>query len=159
MKIFRSIRYIYLQIKGYLVFGRWVGIHGDFTVVNPANVTIGDQCGVNHGVFILGHNQIEIGNGVVLSARVMLIDSGLQLDGFAYEECPPHIAGYVKIRDGAWIGAGAIVLAGVTIGRKSVVGAGSVVTRDVDDYAVVAGIPARQIGRTDSKVISEDTAN
>lgn len=149
MKIFSFIRHVILQLKGYFVFGHRVGILGNFTVINPSNVRIGKNCGINHDVFILGHHCIEIGDGVVLSARVMLIDSGLNLDNFANQEFPPHFASFVKIEDGAWIGAGAIILPGVTIGKKSVVGAGSVVTRDVPDFAIVAGNPARQIGRSD----------
>jgi acetyltransferase-like isoleucine patch superfamily enzyme len=149
MNPFRKLAHAWLQIKGRIVFGKRVGILGDFTVVNPANVTIGDHCGINHGVFILGHERIEIGSHVVLSARVMLIDTGLEVAGFANTEFPAHTSGPIRIEDGAWIGAGAIVLPGVTIGKKSVVGAGSIVTRDVPPYSVVVGNPARVIGRTD----------
>lgn len=51
----------------------------------------------------------------------------------------------IRVLDGAWIGAGAIILSGVTVGRESMVGAGSVVTKDVPDYSVLAGNPARLI--------------
>jgi len=51
----------------------------------------------------------------------------------------------VHIKTGAWIGYGAIILQGVTIGRNSVVAAGAVVTKDVPDYTVVGGIPAKTI--------------
>ncbi|MCG2727647.1 MAG: hypothetical protein L6244_03230 [Candidatus Methanoperedenaceae archaeon] len=53
----------------------------------------------------------------------------------------------VIIKDNAYIGAGAIVLAGVTVGENAIVGAGAVVTKDVEANAVVAGVPARVIGR------------
>jgi acetyltransferase-like isoleucine patch superfamily enzyme len=52
----------------------------------------------------------------------------------------------IVIEDDVWIGYRAIVLKGVTVGRGSVVGAGSVVTRDVPRYAIVAGVPARKVG-------------
>lgn len=149
MNLLRYIRHIGLQLWGLFVFGRRVGILGPFTVVNPRNVRIGSDCGINHNVFILGHSKVVIGNGVVLSAGAMLIDSGLHLDGFAKADLPAHFDSYVIIEDGAWIGAGAIILPGVTVGTKSVVGAGSVVTRDVPPYSVVTGNPARPIGRTD----------
>lgn len=122
---------------------------GNFTVINPKNVSIGHSCGINHGVFILGNHRVEIGDRVVLSTRVMLIDAGLSLAEFAKREFPSHVYGSIRIHDGAWIGAGAIVLPGVTIGKKAVVGAGSVVTKDVAAFAIVAGNPARMIGRTD----------
>ena len=51
----------------------------------------------------------------------------------------------VKIKDDVWIGAGVIILSGVTIGECSVIGAGAVVTKDVEPYTVVAGVPARKI--------------
>lgn len=147
--IFYYVRYIVLQLKGYVVFGRRVGILGNFTVVNSRNVSIGSNCGINHDVFILGRHRIEIGSNVVLSARVMIIDSGLDLRGFAKNKSPDHLDSYVVIEDGAWVGVGAIILPGVTVGAKSVVGAGSVVTKDVAPFTIVAGNPARPIGRTD----------
>lgn len=149
MKIIKIIIHYFLQIKGYLVFKRKVGILGNFIVVNPRNVVIGVHCGINHGVFILGANRIEIGSYVILSARCMLIDSGLELKNYVHIDFPKHSSNSIKIGDGAWIGAGAIILPGVTVGKKSVVGAGSIVTKDVPAFTIVAGNPARPIGRTD----------
>jgi acetyltransferase-like isoleucine patch superfamily enzyme len=150
MNPFRRISHWLLQLKGRVVFGKRVGILGNFTVVNPSNVTIGDHCGINHEVFILGHTRVEIGDRVILSARVMLIDTGLDTTAFAATDLPPHKDAGIVIEDHVWIGAGAIVLAGVWIGRGSVVGAGAVVTRDVPPHSIVAGVPARCIGRTDA---------
>lgn len=131
------------------MFRKRVGIVGDFTVINPKNVTIGANCGINHGVFILGQRRVEIGCNVVLSARVMILDSGLDLEGYEKTDFPAHYDSHVRIDDGVWVGAGAIILPGVTIGHKCVVGAGSVVTKDVPPFTIVAGNPARAIGRTD----------
>ena len=142
------VRNLYRQIRGYLIFGRRVAIYGHFVVGNVKNVQIGANCAINHNVFILGHSRVVIGDGVVLSAGAMLIDSGLQLQGFADAKLPSHIKSQVTIADGAWIGAGAIILPGVTVGKKSIVGAGSIVTRDVTSFTIVAGNPARVIGRT-----------
>lgn len=147
--MFRRVHHILLQLKGRWVFKRKVGILGNFTVLNPRNVTIGDFCGINHGVFIVGHSRVEIGSYVVLSARCMLLDTGLDKSEFLENTFPSHVGGPIKIEDGSWIGAGAIILAGVTVGRKSIVGAGAVVTRNVPPHSIVAGNPARIIGRTD----------
>lgn len=149
-KIMRKLKSKFLNLYGYLIFGRRVGVLGYFTICNPSNVSIGANCGINHGVFILGRKRIEIGSGVVLSAHCMLIDSGLDLKGYSTKPFPEHTDSFIRIEDDAWIGAGAIILPGVTIGRKSVVGAGSVVTKDVPAFTVVAGNPARAIGRTDA---------
>jgi galactoside O-acetyltransferase len=53
----------------------------------------------------------------------------------------------IEIEDDVWIGAGAIVLPGVTVGRGAVIGAGAVVTRSVEALSIVAGVPAREIGK------------
>lgn len=143
----QRLRYWLLQLKGVFIFGKKVGILGNFTVVNSNNVTIGEHCGINHDVFILGHFKINIGSYVVISARAMLIDSGLDKLEFSSSLFPRHVGGPITIEDGAWIGAGAIILANVKIGRKAIVGAGSVVTRDVPDFCIVAGNPAKVIGR------------
>lgn len=144
----RRLRHVLLQIKGRLLFGKKVGILGNFYVADASNVRIGDHCGINEGVFILGHTRIEIGSHVVLSARCMLLDAGLDRSAFAHSDFPKHASAPIVIEDGAWIGAGAIVLAGVTVGRKSIVGAGSVVTKNVPPFTIVAGNPAKRIGGT-----------
>lgn len=147
-KIIDVLRRRMLQLKGLLLFRKKVGVLGNFTVVSPKNVTIGDHCGINHGVFILGHCRIDIGSYVVLSARCMLIDAGLDKTEFYDKDFPRHVEGPIRIEDGAWIGAGAIILANVTVGKKAIVGAGSVVTRDVPAHSIVAGNPAKVIGWT-----------
>lgn len=141
MGIMYKLWYYILQLRGLLVFRRRVYVHGWFKVGNARNISIGSGCSINEGVYLLGRCRIVIGNEVTLSARAMLIDSGLKVgvDERAHEDGP------ITVEDGAWIGAGAIVLPNVCIGRKSVVGAGSVVTRDVPPYTIVAGNPARVI--------------
>lgn len=148
--VFAFLRRKCLSLYGFYVFRKRVGVLGIFYIGNRRNVTIGSDCGINHGVFILGHNRIDIGSRVVLSARCMLIDSGLNIKDYAIKDFPEHVNNFIKIEDGVWIGAGAIILPGVTIGQKSIVGAGSVVTRDVAAFTIVAGNPARPIGRTDA---------
>ena len=137
--------WFYLQFYGYVLFGKKVGVLGMFSVVNPRNVSVGKDLGINHGVFILGACKIEIGNNVVLSARCMLIDSSLDVNQFLLSYKPPHVTAPIIISDSVWVGAGAIILPGVTIGEKSVIAAGSVVTRSVPSKTLVAGVPAKII--------------
>ena len=141
------VRRFLLAVKGKGVFGRPVAVFGDFTVVNPANVTIGSNCAINHGVFILGRTGVRIGDDVVLSARCMLLDGGLAPETFVDADSRSYAEAPITIGNAAWIGAGAIIVPGITIGERAVIGAGSVVTRDVPDGAVVAGNPARSIRR------------
>jgi maltose O-acetyltransferase len=141
-----------LKIKAKLVFHQWINVYGKFVVENPRNVKIGKACAINFQVYILGRQSITIGDNVTLSAGCMLLDAGLELNGYCNTNNMPHTEGAIRIEDGVWIGAGAIILQGVTIGRKSVVGAGSVVTRDVPPFTVVAGNPARPIGTTKDRL-------
>jgi acetyltransferase-like isoleucine patch superfamily enzyme len=146
--VLERLRRLWLRLKAWWLFGhRRIHVYGDFTAINPRNIRVGSNVAINHGVFLLGRTGITIGNDVVLSARCMLIDGGLALDDSAPTVERAHSEAPIVLEDGAWIGAGAIVLAGVTIGRNSIVGAGSVVTRDVPPDAVVAGNPARVIRR------------
>ncbi len=147
-----------MQAYGYSVFKKPVGVLGRFTVVNPANVSIGKKCGINHDVFILGATRIDIGDFVVLSAGVMLMDTGLAVNEFAHSDFPRHVPGPIVIKDGAWLGAGVIVLPNVTIGRKAVIGAGSVVTKDIPDLSIAVGNPARVIGRVDDEALRRSVA-
>ena len=76
----------------------------------------------------------------------MLLDSGLDTSCFVPNDKRRHIDSFIRIKHCAWIGAGAIILPEVTIGEYSIVGAGSVVTKDVEPYTIVAGNPCRVIG-------------
>lgn len=123
-------------------------------ITDPLHTKLGDKVIVNDGVIIQSCEGVEIviGNNVTLSYGVKIITGGLIL---SEEGAIPqkHNAKPVSIRDKVWVGASAIVLPGVTIGVGSVVAAGSVVSRDVDSYIVVAGVPAKQIRQLNTDVI------
>ena len=89
---------------------------------------------------------IEIGDHVLLGPGVHLYTATHPLDA-AERRGGLELAKPIEVGDDAWLGGGAIVLPGVTIGARAVVGAGSVVTRDVSADERVAGNPARPIGR------------
>jgi len=139
------LKWIWLQAKGRLVFGRRVSVFGNFTVVNPKNIKIGSNCAINHDAFLLGRVGISIGDNVVLSARCMLLDAGLDSRAFDGLQDQVHVAAPITIENGVWIGAGAIILPGVTIGQYSIIGAGSLVRKDVPPRTIVAGNPAKII--------------
>jgi acetyltransferase-like isoleucine patch superfamily enzyme len=109
---------------------------------------IGRNCKVSSHSFICEGVTLEdgvfVGHGVMftndLQPRAVTPDGTLQTDA-DWTMIPTHV------RRRASIGSHATILAGITIGEGAMVGAGAVVTRDVPDYAVVAGVPARVIGR------------
>lgn len=120
---------LYLYIRGRARLGRPGIIIGRRSVINQ-------QCCLD------GRGGLTIGDHVSISPGVwILTDSHDMHDPLFREVLAP-----VAIRDHVWIGSRALILPGVTVGEGAVVAAGAVVTRDVEPYAVVAGVPARPIG-------------
>jgi UDP-2-acetamido-3-amino-2,3-dideoxy-glucuronate N-acetyltransferase len=111
--------------------------------------TIGARCKISSHTFICEGVAIEdevfIGHGVMFTND--LFPRATNDDGSLQSESDWHVEP-TRIRRGAAIGSNATLLAGVTVGLRALVGAGAVVTRDVPDYAIVAGIPACVIGDT-----------
>ena len=108
------------------------------------NTYIGDNVFINYMCTILDNNTVRIGNHAMIGPNVQIytaahdIQAETRIQGW-------EVAKAIEIEENVWIGGGAIILPGVSIGRNSVVGAGSVVTRSVPSNTVVAGNPARVI--------------
>jgi len=116
------------------------------TMMSPQNIEIGHDVIINTGSKLGGQNGIKIGNYVQLGYNVNLIS-----ENHAYQNpaLPIMKQGYfgapIIIRDDAWIGANAVIMAGVTIGRGAIIGANAVVTKNVKPYSICGGIPAKHI--------------
>ncbi len=93
---------------------------------------------------------ITIEDHVRIAANVQLISNNHDPYDLAILTCKP-----VVIKESAWIGAGATILPGVCVGKHAIVGASAVVTKDVPDYAVVVGNPARVIKMLDQNKFSD----
>jgi maltose O-acetyltransferase len=108
------------------------------------NIRIGARSFVNYNAVFLDCAPITLGNDVLLGPAVQLYTAGHPLDAAtrrtAYETARP-----ITLQDDVWIGGGAIILPGVTVGAGAIVAAGSVVTKDVPPRMIVAGSPARII--------------
>jgi acetyltransferase-like isoleucine patch superfamily enzyme len=119
--------------------GKRLRVYGFPRLLSPEHISIGDRTTINHGVVINGRGGVTIGSRVRLSSYACLESEYLTVD-----EVPrSHGTAPIVIEDDVWIATGAVVLAGVTVGRSSVVAAGAVVTRDVPAGSVAAGVPAR----------------
>ena len=103
-------------------------------------VKIHENVFINHSICISAAAGVEIEEGVQIAPQVTILTVNHDLKNKIIVKCSP-----VRIKRGAWIGARAIILPGVTIGENAVVGAGSVVTKDVPDNSVVVGNPAKII--------------
>jgi acetyltransferase-like isoleucine patch superfamily enzyme len=114
--------------------------HSPVLVTGWGRLRVGDRVFFNNGVFISCVHEITIGDDVAIANYAYLTDSDSHgVEGRKVREAP------ITIGNGAWIGAKAIILPGVTIGSRALVAAGAVVTRDVPDDTLVGGNPARII--------------
>ena len=120
-------------------FKVWSG-HRQTLISGWGRMRIGDRVFVNCGTVLISVLEITIGDDVALANEVYVMDSNSH-----GVEGRPHVEAPVRIGDGTWVGARAMILPGVTIGKRVVVAAGSVVTRDVPDDVLVAGNPARVV--------------
>jgi len=120
---------------------------GSLIVAGRAEVLIGPQTYVGHRCLLYGHNGIRVGRDVLLANDVQLICGN---HTFSRRDIPiraqPPKGSPIVIEDDVWLGASAIVLGGVTVGRGCVVGAGAVVTRSLPPYSIARGVPAQIVG-------------
>lgn len=116
-----------------------------------ANVTIGNNCYIGYNLSILAGENIEIGNDVLIASYVLITseDHGMNPESEIPFMNQPLICKPVKIGDGTWIGEKVSILPGVTIGKKCILGTNAVVTKDIPDYSIAIGIPAKVIKKYD----------
>jgi acetyltransferase-like isoleucine patch superfamily enzyme len=135
-----------------LRIGRWAWIgHGSKIRVHEGQVSIGAKTVMGQECTISAYQSVSIGRECIIADRVMLIDFD---HGVVEVERPIRKQGIykrdVRVGHNVWIGYGACVLRGVSIGDNSIVGTNAVVTREVGENAVVAGVPARTIRMRDA---------
>ena len=123
----------------------------DVRILTPFNcdfgnrVTFGKNVFINHSAILSSSGGIEFGDNVMVAP-------GLKIATINHDMYDRHVTytyGKVTVKENAWIGMGVTICPGVTIGKYAVVAAGSVVTKDVPDYAVVGGVPAKVIKMLD----------
>lgn len=139
-----------------IVIGAYSHVRGELMIFgHGGQISIGEWCYVGVGSRIWSAGSIEIGDRVLISHSVNIFDNlthPLRATERHQQARQIFMTGHpreinldekpVKIGDDAWIGACAIILRGVSIGKGGVVAAGAVVTRDVPEYSIVAGNPA-----------------
>ncbi|HII08889.1 MAG TPA: galactoside O-acetyltransferase [Methanosphaera sp.] len=107
-------------------------------------IVMGDNVFINSNSLLMARGGITFEDDVMLAANVQVISNNHDVYDRQVLTCKP-----VLIKEGAWIGAGATILPGVCVGKYAVVGACAVVTKDVPDYAVVVGNPAKVVKELD----------
>jgi maltose O-acetyltransferase len=122
--------------------GRNASIFMNCTFYCAEGLTLGENCVINARSILDSRGGLTIGNKVGISQHVIILTADHDFNSPFGEGRERRVV----INDYVWIGTRAMVLPGVTIGRGAVIAAGAVVTRDVSDFSIVAGIPARVIG-------------
>lgn len=132
-------------------FGMQIGsastLHTGVRVFDPRNIRVGEGTIIGYATFIDGRDQVSIGNHTDIASEVMIYSQEHDLTdpGFRAKGAKVKIGNYV------FIGPRAIILPGVTIGDGAVVAAGAVVTKDVEPYTIVGGVPAKMISNRQLK--------
>lgn len=151
---------IFIRNRGTVIIGNNVAINSNY-VSNPiggncftsiyvkqgARLTIGDNTGISNTAIVCSR-EINIGKYVFIGGDCKIYDTDFHSLNFEKRNRLPDNdvrSGAVNIKYGAFIGTGAIILKGVTVGEKSIIGAGSVVACDIPDNEIWAGNPARFI--------------
>ncbi len=122
--------------------GRRAFIHMGVDFFNPRGVRIGEGSIIGRNAFLDGRARLTIGKHVDIASDVMIYNSEHDINSADFVA---NVA-EVEIGDFAFIGPRAIILPGVKVGKGAVVAAGAVVTHDVNDFQIVAGVPAKVIG-------------
>lgn len=108
-------------------------------------VTFGKNIFINHSAILSSSGGIEFGDNVMVAPGLKIATINHDM----YDRHSIYTYGKVTVKENAWIGMGVTICPGVTIGKYAVVAAGAVVTKDVPDYAVVGGVPAKVIKMLD----------
>jgi acetyltransferase-like isoleucine patch superfamily enzyme len=138
-------RFVY-RVAGVKI-GKGSTIHMGVRFYDPRNIVIGEDTIVGEFAVLDGRSKLTIGNHVDIASEVMIYNS-------QHDVNDPHFAPVdapVTIEDYVFIGPRAIILPGVTIGKGAVVAAGAVVTKDVEPFKMVGGVPAKEIGERADK--------
>lgn len=136
-----SVRNLIWRLAG-LKLGKRSTLHTGVRVFDPRNIRVGEGTIIGFSCFIDGRDQVVIGNNTDIASEVMIYsqEHDLSSPDFQAVGAPVTIGNYV------FIGPRAIILPGIKIGDGAVVAAGAVVTKDVEPFAVMGGVPAKPIG-------------
>lgn len=137
LSIFRSIA----NTKGINIF-----LGKSLTIKHAHNIQCGDNISIHDNCYIDAIGKITIGNNVSIAHQTSILSFNHSwLDGSLPIKYNPVEFAPVIISDDVWIGCGVRIMPGVTIGSRSVIAAGAVVTKNVDANSIYAGVPARKI--------------
>jgi acetyltransferase-like isoleucine patch superfamily enzyme len=127
--------------------GRGSTLHMGTTFYDPGNITIGKDSIIGEKATLDGRARLTIGDHVDIASEVMIYNAEHDINDPGFKAR----TGEVRIEDYVFIGPRAIILPGVIVGKGAVVAAGAVVTKDVSEFMIVGGVPAKEIGERSIK--------
>lgn len=137
----------FFYVLGGIRMGWGSTIHMKTVFYNPWNIRIGKDSIVGEGAVLDGRDKLIIGNHVDIASEVMIYNA----EHDVHDDKFKAIFAPVEIEDYVFIGPRAIILPGIKIKKGAVVGAGAVVTKDVAEFTIVGGVPAKPIGERKNK--------
>lgn len=143
------LRRFFYRLAGVRI-GKGSAIHTGTRFYYPGNISIGTDSIIGEGALLDGRDKLVVGDHVDIASEVMIYNAEHDVNSSNFDS----IKEPVTINDYVFIGARAIILPGVKIGRGAVVASGAVVTKDVDDLEIVGGVPARPIGRRNAESLN-----
>ena len=121
-------------------------VYNDITK-KASNIIIGNNCYIGYNNSFLAGGNIIVEDGVLLASNILITSENHSIDpeSSVYYMNQSLLCNDIRICEGTWIGERACILPGVTIGKKCVIGAGSIVTKSIPDFSIAIGSPARVI--------------
>ena len=129
--------------------GKNCSVQWPIQVTGRSQVELGDDVSIASYVHMWGEGGIKIGNRVMIASHTAI--ASLTHDYSQHDMFNTIVKGKVTIDDDVWIGAHTVIVPGVTIGKGAVIGAGSIVTKDVEPFSIVAGSPAKLLKYRDAQ--------
>lgn len=144
------VRRFFYRLAGVKI-GQGSTIHMGTVFYNPRHITIGKDSIIGERAVLDGRARLTIGDHVDIASEVMIINAQHDINSEHFASVETVVKEPVTIHDYVFIGPRAIILPGITIGKGAVVGAGAIVTKDVADFMMVGGVPAKIIRERENK--------
>lgn len=146
---FWSIRRLFFKLAG-ISIGKGSTIHMGCKFFEPGGVKVGEDTIIGDSAFLDGRAELSIGSHVDIASEAMIYNSEHDINDLEFKA----IEDRVVIGDYVFIGPRAIILPGVTIGKGAIIGAGAVVTKDIPEYKIAGGVPAKIIGERENRELN-----